>query len=60
MTAVSRSCIFDTEGKLQIDRALFLERLSVLTKYIARNDELELESLFAIQALDHKLLHPQG
>lgn len=56
MTAVCRSCMFESK----IDQALFQKRGLILSKYIARKDNLELESLFAIQALDNKLQHPSG
>ena len=56
MTSVCRSCIFDSK----IDQELFKKRGLVLSKFIARKDNLELESLFAIQALDYKLQHQPG
>ena len=54
--AVCRVCMLD--GK--IDPNLFKKRSPILTKYIARKEELELESLFAVQALDHKTQHQPG
>ena len=56
MTAVCRSCIIDSK----IDQDLFKKRGLILSKYIARKDKLELESLFAIQTLDYKLQHQPG
>ena len=56
MSAVCRSCLIDAK----IDQELFKKRGPILSKYIERNDELELESLFAVQALDHKLQHQSG
>ena len=51
-----RSCIFDSK----VDQELFKKRGLVLSKFIARKDNLELESLFALQALDYKLQHQPG
>ena len=57
VTAVCRSCL-DVQNKL--DPVLFKNRSPVLTKFINRDEEFELEALFAIQALDHKMQHQSG
>ena len=57
VTAVCRSCL-DANSKL--DPHLFKNRSSILTKYINRKEEFELESLYAIQALDHRMQHQPG
>merc|ERR1712127_206146 len=57
VTAVCRSCL-DSTNKL--DTNLFKQRIPVLTKFINRNEEFELECLFAVQALDHKMQHQPG
>ena len=57
VTAVCRSCL-DASNKL--DHTRFKNRSSILTKFINRNEEFELEALFAIQALDHKMQHQPG
>jgi len=57
VTAVCRSC-FDANSKL--DPQLFKNRSSILTKFINRKEEFELESLYAIQALDHRMQHQPG
>ena len=57
VTAVCRSCL-DVSNKLEHVR--FKNRSSILTKFINRNEEFELEALFAIQALDHKMQHQPG
>jgi hypothetical protein len=54
--SVCRSCYIDNK----IDALIFKERCSILTKYIARNEEFELEALFAVQALDHRTKHQPG
>jgi len=54
VTAVCRSCL-DANNKL--DHIRFKNRSSILTKFINRKEEYELEALFAIQALDHKMQH---
>ena len=56
VTAVCRSCLIESK----LDPALFKKRSPILTKFINRNDEYELESLFAVQALDHKMQHQPG
>ena len=58
VTAVCRSCLDSNNNKL--DPQLFKIRSPILTKYINRNEEFELEALFAIQALDHKMQHQPG
>ena len=58
MSGVCRSCYIKTENK--VDPDLFKKRVPVLSKFIARIDDLELESLYAVQALDHKMKHPVG
>lgn len=56
MTAVCYSCMSDSK----IDQELLKKRGLILSKYIARNDTLELESLFAVQAVDYKRKHQPG
>jgi hypothetical protein len=57
VTAVCRSCLGEDS---KIDATLFKKRSPILTKFIAENEELELESLFAVQALDRKMQHQPG
>lgn len=54
--AVCRSCLVDNK----IDAFLFKNRTSILTKFIGKKEELELEALFAVQAVDHKMKHLPG
>jgi hypothetical protein len=56
MTTICRSCIIDSK----IDQDLLKNRVLILSKYIAGKDDLQVESLFAIQALDYKLQHQPG
>ena len=53
--ALCRSCL--TESK--IDPELFKKRSPIITKY-AINEDLELEALFAVQALDHRINNLPG
>lgn len=53
--AVCSSCY---SGK--IDPDLFKKRSHILKRYIKDDEELELEALFAVQALDHRLQHQPG
>lgn len=53
--AVCNSCY---SGK--IDPDLFKKRSHILKRYICENEDLELEALYAVQALDHRLQHQPG
>jgi len=43
-----------------VDSQLFKKRSPILTKFINHNEEYELEALYAVQALDHKMQHQPG
>jgi len=62
VTAVCRSCLDQsgTSGKDKVDSQLFKKRSPILTKFINHNEDLELEALYAVQALDHKMQHQPG
>lgn len=51
--SVCTSCFADNK----IDPELFKKRAAILNKFIGKREEFELESLFAIQALDHRTQH---
>jgi hypothetical protein len=51
--SVCISCLVDNK----IDTELFKKRAPILTKFIAKREDKELEALFAIQALDHRTQH---
>ncbi len=53
--SVCRSC-----HQEKFDLQLFKHRSSLLHKYIGKREEMELEALFAIQALDHRMKHLPG
>ena len=57
VTVVCRSCL---DASSNLDHIRFKNRSSILTKFINRKEEYELEALFAIQALDHKMQHQPG
>ncbi|CAF0929985.1 unnamed protein product [Brachionus calyciflorus] len=54
--AVCNSCY----NQNKFDADLFKKRVPILNKYIAKKEDLELESLFAIQTLDNRLKHQPG
>lgn len=54
--SVCNSCLVEKK----IDAELFKKRGSILNKYIAKKEDLELEALFAIQILDHRMKHQPG
>lgn len=51
--SVCSSCL---DNKM-IDSDMFKKRAAILNKFIAKREELELESLYAIQALDFRTKH---
>ena len=57
MIAVIESCL-NEEGKL--DPVRFNKLAPILSKFISHNEELELESLFAVQTLDTRKQHLSG
>ncbi len=54
--ALCRSCMIDSK----VDPDLFKLRGPILSKFIARNESLEVESLFGVQALDFQTKHQPG
>jgi hypothetical protein len=54
--SVCNSCLIDNK----IDAELFKKRGSILNKFIAKKEDSELEALFSIQALDHRMKHQPG
>lgn len=53
--ALCRSCL--VESKLNAE--LFKKRTPIITKY-TKDEDFELEALFAVQALDHRMKHLPG
>ncbi len=51
-----KSCYSESK----IDHDLLQRRTPILSKYISKNEELELEALFAVQALDFRMKHQPG
>jgi translation initiation factor 4G len=54
--ALCRSCLTDSDTQLKIDAELFKKRSPIMSKFVT-NEDLELESLYAIQCLDHRTQH---
>ena len=46
--------------KEKLDLNLFKQRVEILKNYLNSNDEFQLETLYAVQALDYQLDHPIG
>ena len=56
-------CSFDiagTSGVASVDNTKLTKRVDLLQRYLDHNDTLELQALYALQALVHKLEHPPG
>ena len=47
------------ESTAKVEEQLIKERCKLLQKYLC-NQTLQLQALYALQALDHKLEHPQS
>lgn len=61
MTVVCRSAIVGEEtGDIKMRAEAITSRSILLQKYLDHNGELELQALYALQALVHKLDHPAG
>ena len=43
-----------------VDTSKLTKRIDLLQRYLDHNDTLELQALYALQALVHKLEHPPG
>jgi uncharacterized coiled-coil protein SlyX len=54
--SVMRSCYVDNK----FDKEAFTRRCPILLTHIGKLEEMELEALFAIQALDHRMNHQPG
>jgi translation initiation factor 4G len=61
MTVVCQSAITDQEnGEVKLVEGKIPERSILLQKYLDHKGELELQALYALQSLVHKLDHPKG
>jgi len=60
MTEVCASAIEGSGSSSKLDENLLKKRSVVLQKYLDHQAELELQALYALQALVHKLEHPPG
>ncbi|XP_063235143.1 eukaryotic translation initiation factor 4 gamma 1-like isoform X2 [Bacillus rossius redtenbacheri] len=59
-SAVFRSAIYKHGNSWKLQEDSLMKNHSLLTKYIDNKEPLELQCLFALQALVHELEHPQG
>lgn len=59
MTAVCLSAISGLESTAKVEEQLIKERSKLLQKYLI-NQTLQLQALYALQALDHQMEHPQS
>ncbi|XP_078338114.1 eukaryotic translation initiation factor 4 gamma 1-like isoform X6 [Crassostrea virginica] len=60
MTSVCESAISGSGSSARVDPEVIKARGNVLQKYLDHQAEFELQALYALQALVHKLEHPQG
>ncbi|CAC5359771.1 EIF4G [Mytilus coruscus] len=60
MTAVCSSAITGRGSSAKVDATRITARGIILQKYLDHQAEFELEALYALQALVHKLQHPPG
>ncbi|KAL3861769.1 hypothetical protein ACJMK2_007790 [Sinanodonta woodiana] len=61
MTAVCKSAVIVSRNNLmKVDKSQIQRRNNLLQKYLDHQANFELQALFALQALVHKLEHPPG
>jgi len=60
MTSVCSSAITGSSSSAAVDTQKLTKRVDLLQRYLDHNDTLELQALYALQALVHKLEHPPG
>ncbi|KAL3861762.1 hypothetical protein ACJMK2_007784 [Sinanodonta woodiana] len=61
MTAVCKSAVIVSSNNLmKVDKSQIQRRNNLLQKYLDHQANFELQALFALQALVHKLEHPPG
>ncbi|KFM57183.1 Eukaryotic translation initiation factor 4 gamma 3, partial [Stegodyphus mimosarum] len=60
VTAVHEDAITGTDPKYELDTPRLKKRIPLLTRYIDHNGNLELQALYAIQALMNQLNQPKG
>ncbi|KAL3861765.1 hypothetical protein ACJMK2_007786 [Sinanodonta woodiana] len=61
MTAVCKSAVIVSSNNLmKVDKSQIQRRMNLLEKYLDHQANFELQALFALQALVHKMEHPPG
>ncbi|XP_021930528.1 eukaryotic translation initiation factor 4 gamma 3-like isoform X4 [Zootermopsis nevadensis] len=60
MTAICQSAIESQKTTLKLNEDRFRQNQKLVLKYVDNKEELELQCLYAVQSLIHKLEHPQG
>ncbi|KAL3861763.1 hypothetical protein ACJMK2_007785 [Sinanodonta woodiana] len=61
MTAVCKSAVIVSSNNLmKVDKSQIQRRVNLLEKYLDHQANFELQALFALQALVHKMEHPPG
>jgi len=50
----------ENDGVYSVNNSHITLRADLLTKYINQQPDLELQSLYAVQAFIHQLQHPRG
>jgi len=52
--------VAENDGVYSVNNAEVTRRAQLLTTYISRHPDLELQALYAVQAFVHQLQHPRG
>nr|XP_042899428.1 LOW QUALITY PROTEIN: eukaryotic translation initiation factor 4 gamma 3 [Parasteatoda tepidariorum] len=60
VSAVHENAIKDASSGCELDVTKLKKRISILTRYIDHNENLELQALYAIQSLMNQLNQPKG
>ncbi|XP_071034173.1 eukaryotic translation initiation factor 4 gamma 3 isoform X2 [Parasteatoda tepidariorum] len=60
VSAVHENALKDTTSGCELDVTKLKKRISILTRYIDHNENLELQALYAIQSLMNQLNQPKG
>ncbi|XP_076320360.1 eukaryotic translation initiation factor 4 gamma 3-like [Tachypleus tridentatus] len=60
VTAVIESCIEGNQNRCELKAKTVALRTAILQRYLDHKEELELQALYALQALVHRLEHPKG
>lgn len=54
------TCFAGSSSSAAVDNSKLTKRVDLIQRYLDHTDTLELQALYALQALVHKLEHPPG